>query len=306
MEGYHKSVLLDEVLEYLAVESGKWYIDCTLGDGGHSLEILRLEGKVIGIDTDQEALERTRERFKKLGIEQKDFKLIKGNFRDLKNLIQSAFGRDEQTDTDQIEIAGILFDFGVSSLQLMSPERGFSFTQIGPLDMRMDKSLGVTAADLLNALNKGELYELFNKMGEERLARPLAEAVIRSREIKQFENTKQLADLVADIYRRFKVNPGKIHPATKVFQALRIAVNDELGVIQDALPQALEIVKEEGRVIAISFHSLEDRIVKQTFNDWEEKGLGKVLTDKVVTPTEEEIEKNPRSRSAKLRAFKKT
>ncbi|MBI2600904.1 16S rRNA (cytosine(1402)-N(4))-methyltransferase RsmH [Candidatus Daviesbacteria bacterium] len=298
MEGYHKSVLLSEVLEYLEVKQGRWYVDCTLGDGGHSLGILKRGGKIIGIDTDQEALDRASGRFKQEGIEQDNFKLVKGNFRDLKQILK-------QTDTDQIILAGILFDFGVSSLQLESPERGFSFNSEGPLDMRMDKNLAVTAADLVNGLNKGELYELFSKLGEERFARPLAEAIVGTRAITKFNTTKQLADLVTGVYRRFGIKNTKIHPATKVFQALRMAVNDELGVIRDGLGQVSEVIGSSGRIVTISFHSLEDRIVKNTFKEWQEQGLGQIVIKRPVVPNEDEVIKNPRSRSAKLRAFEK-
>lgn len=288
---YHQPVLLKEVLKGLEVKPGKWYIDATLGDGGHTLGILKQGGKVLSIDVDPKAIERAKDRLQGEGFGEEDFRIVKCNFRELDKLIQT-----------ETKFSGVLFDFGVSSLQLDSPERGFSFGKEGPLDMRLDPNLSVKALDLLKGLNKGELYELFSKLGEEKLARPVAESIISSREL--INTTKDLAELVANVYRRFGIKNQQVHPATRVFQALRIAVNDELNVIKEGLPKALNIV-EKGRVVAISFHSLEDRIVKNLFKEWEDQGLGQILTKKPIVPTDEEIERNPRSRSAKLRIFKK-
>ncbi len=295
MEGYHDPVLLREVLEALGVQPGKWYLDCTLGDGGHSLEILRQGGKVVGIDVDPQSLERAGKRLKGAGYSNQDFILIKGNFRDLKNLIFS------QTDTVESKFAGAIFDLGVSSLQLESPERGFSFTKMGPLDMRMDPTLQVRALDLVNALSRKELYELFTNLGEETYAWAMANVVVRTREVKPFTTTVQLAELVERVAGRRE----KIHPATRVFQALRIAVNDELGAIEEGLNQIIDLLEKNGHIVVISFHSLEDRIVKNTFREWADKGLGKILTKKPLLPGEAEITKNPRSRSAKMRVFQR-
>lgn len=290
---HHEPVLLREVLENLNIQTGKWYLDCTLGDGGHSIGILKRGGNVVGLDVDPEALERARERLEELGgIEELGrYELIQGNFRDLKILVGKR------------KFAGVLFDLGASSLQFQDPARGFSFVNEGPLDMRMDPSLEVKALDLINALNKGELYELFNKLGEEKFARRIVDALVRAREMKGIRTTKDLADLVVQVYRQAGIKKSKIHPATRIFQALRIAVNDELNALQEALPQALELLEKNGKILVISFHSLEDRIVKNQFKDWETKGFGKVATKKTIVPSDFEINNNPRSRSAKLRVF---
>jgi 16S rRNA (cytosine1402-N4)-methyltransferase len=298
--GYHNPVLLNEVLEFLGNSDG-WIIDATLGDGGYDVEILKKGGRIIGLDVDPQALERAKSRFKNLGFSEDNFVLKQGNFRDLKELIS-------QTDTENKKIKAIIFDLGVSSLQLDHPERGFSFGKDGPLDMRMDPNLGVTAADLVNTLTKEDLNELFQKLGEERLARRFAEAVVSAR-IKLgndmgvgFRTTKQLADVIE---KAAGGKHGKIHPATRVFQALRIAVNDELHALQETLPQSVDLLDKNGNLLVISFHSLEDRIVKNQFKLWEKSGLGTVLIKKPLGANEEEIRKNPRSRSAKLRVFKK-
>lgn len=290
---YHETVLLQETLKALDVKPGNWYLDSTLGDGGLSLGILKLGGFVVGLDVDPEALERAKERVRDAVYSEKDFVLIRGNFRDIDNL---------QTETG-LKFKGVIFDLGVSSLQLESPERGFSFKYEGPLDMRMDPELGVRAIDLLNALSRKELHELFTNYGGEKLAGPLADALVLSRQV--IKSTKDLADLVEKVYRRFGVKSRKIHPATRVFQALRIVVNNELGNLQEALPKALEVTEKNGNIIVISFHSLEDRIVKDVFKNWQSMGLG-VALKKPIVPGQKEIEENPRSRSAKLRVFKKT
>lgn len=297
MDVVHKPVLLREATDALGVVPGGWYIDATLGLGGHTLEVLRRGGNIVGIDVDPEALEVARKRFEESGIDEKRFVLVKGNFRDIKNLLPAS--RGEQTDT---KFKGILFDLGVSSLQLDTPERGFSFGKVGPLDMRMDPNLSVLAKDLLKGLNKGELYELFTKLGEEKLARAVARALVRAGEI---DSTTDLAALVERVYRQHGVKRTKVHPATRVFQALRVAVNDELNAFKEALPQALNLINKNGHIVVISFHSLEDRITKNSFREWEDQGFGQVLTKKPLSPSQQEILRNPRSRSAKLRVFEK-
>lgn len=300
MERYHKSVLLDEVMGALNPPAGgrdAWYLDCTLGDGGHTIEIIKRGGKVVCIDVDPQALLRVQRRFETEEIDRNKWKLIVGNFRDLKNLIQ------KQTDTANLKFAGAIFDLGVSSLQLETPQRGFSFMHEGPLDMRMDPTLGVKALDLINAGGRKELNELFKRLGEEKYSKRLADALVRTREIGgRVETTKDLVRLVERVTGK---NVGKIHPATRVFQALRIAVNDELAVLQEGLDQVIDLIEINGRIVVISFHSLEDRIVKSTFRDWEKEGLGQILTDKPIVPSAKEIFENPRSRSAKMRVFKK-
>ena len=294
MEGYHKSVLVEKIVDALVPPGGGMrnalVLDATLGDGGHSIEILKREGKVVAIDVDPQALARAHQRFEDLGINKERYKLVLGNFRNLNSLTKTS-----------LEFDGVLFDLGVSSLQLDSPLRGFSFSKSGPLDMRMDPALGVKALDLVNGLNKGELNELFIKLGEEKHSRKLADAVVFARGVGKIETTLQLADIIEKTVGR----KGKIHPATKVFQALRMAVNDEPGALEEALPQGFGKLKGGGKILIISFHSLEDRIVKNTFKKWEEEGLGKIETDKPIVPNPEEVFENPRSRSAKLRIFKK-
>ncbi len=303
MQGYHRSVLLGEAVEALRVKKGKWYLDCTLGDGGHSLEILRQGGKVVGIDVDPEALERAKERLEDLGFLGNTV-LVQGNFRDIKNLIK-------QTDTVESKFDGAVFDLGVSSLQLETPQRGFSFGKLGPLDMRMDPTLSVQALDLLNGLSRKELYELFYSLGEEKYSKRLADTLVRAREVKkvtgdrlQGTGIRTTEDLARIIEKTVGGRKEKIHPATRVFQALRIAVNDELGALKEGLEDVADLIKKDGRVIVISFHSLEDRIVKNTFRQWALAGVGEVLTKKPIVPTDVEIGRNPRSRSAKMRVFK--
>lgn len=293
----HKPVLLKEVLDFLDVQSRSWYLDATIGSGGHALGILQRGGKIVGIDVDSLALERAEKRLKNSGFGIRRYKLIKGNFRNLLELTKNGF--------ETTKFAGVLFDLGVSSLQFEDKDQGFSFRLEAPLDMRMDQNLQVRALDLINGLNKGELYELFTKLGEEKFARGIVDALVSAREVNPTVTTKDLAELVARVYRNHGFWKRRIHPATKVFQALRIAVNDELGAIKESLPQALDLAAKGGKILAISFHSLEDRIVKNTFRQWQRGELGEIITKKPMIPSEMEIVENPRSRSAKLRVFQK-
>ena len=290
MEGYHDSVLLKEVIEALNIKDA-WYLDLTLGDGGHSLEVIKKGGKVVGIDVDPQAILRVRDRFEKLSIDKDKFTLIQSNFRDIENLEPPMGARSK--------FAGAIFDLGVSSLQLETGERGFSFNKDGPLDMRMDPNLGIQALDLVNNLSGKELYELFKNLGEEKYSKRLANIIVSSREVKSFSSTLELAGVLEKAVGRRE----KIHPATRVFQALRIMVNDELNALEEGLEKIKERIEKNGRIVIISFHSLEDRIVKHAFKKWQESGLGKVVTEKPVIPSEEEISANPRSRSAKIRVF---
>jgi 16S rRNA (cytosine1402-N4)-methyltransferase len=290
MDEFHRTVMLSEVLDYLEIKKDEWYLDGTMGDGGHSLGILQAGGRVIGIDQDPEALDRAKARLERAGFnEGTDFRFFLGNFRNLDQLVP-----------ENVVLNGVVLDLGVSTLQLKSSERGFSFALTGKLDMRMDPSLGVTAADLVNVLNKGELYELFKNYGEERFARRIAEAVVGARPITQ---TTELAQIIEKNTPRGK--PGDIHPATQVFQALRIAVNDELGSLKEALPKVLTRLNNKGRLVIITFHSLEDRIVKNTFKDFESRNLGAIITPKPIDVSPEEVRENIRSRSAKIRVFEK-
>ncbi len=300
MSEFHTPVLLKEVLEYLKVKKGEKYIDATVGGGGHAEAILKLGGEILGIDCDPEAIKAAREHLSQacpsarvssgdLGGQCASWRLAQGNFSQLGGMAKRQ-GFDP--------VAGILFDLGVSSHQLENLERGFSFQSDAPLDMRMDPSLSVTAADLINGLNKGELNELFSQLAQEKHSRRLADALVSARRVKPVRTGRELADLAIKTLGR----KGKLHPATRIFQALRIAVNDELNNLKKALPQAVELLKPEGRLVVISFHSGEDRIAKQFFKGEEKL---RVLTKKPVRPTEEEIKVNPRSRSAKLRAGEK-
>lgn len=294
MNSYHVSVLLQEVVDFLGVQKGAKYIDATLGGGGHSFEILERGGKVLGLDVDQEALNFVEKKIKDQRSKiktNKEIVLVRGNFRDIKNIARSN-GFDK--------VAGIVFDLGVSSHQLESGERGFSYMLEGPLDMRMDKELQVKAQDLVNILTKGELYELFNKLGEERFAGSISGSIVSSRRVSPIRTTTQLLEII-----KKAVPKSNLDTASRVYQALRIAVNDELTNLRNALPQAFNLLDEGGKIAVISFHSLEDRIVKNQFVNWREKGLGVILTKKPVRPGAEEIMKNKRSRSAKLRVFKK-
>lgn len=291
---YHTPVLLQETVESLQIRKGAKYIDATLGGGGHTEEILKRGGIVLGIDVDEDALH-----FVKNRIQDAKLICVQGNFRDIDSIAKE-HGFEH--------VAGVLFDFGVSSFQLDRAEKGFSFTKSGPLDMRMDKSLSFTAKDLVNGLTRAELQELFVRLGEERNAKNIASEIVRDREESQIETTDQL---VRVIEKAFGVTNEMISPkrraqmCMRVFQALRIGVNDELGVIRDALPKALELLDKNGRLVVISFHSLEDRIVKQTFVDFEKRGRGKIITKKPVITGEDEARSNRRSRSAKLRVIEK-
>ncbi len=319
----HTPVLLAETIEGLRVLPGAAYIDGTLGGGGHTTALLAAgAGRVLGIDRDPEALAAARRR---LEDEHERVTLVHGNFRAIATLAQRhGFGR----------VAGILLDIGVSSYQLDTSERGFSFGAPGPLDMRMDPTAGTTAADLVNTLPEAELAELIYRWGEERAARRIARRIVERRRTASITSTEELAEMVK---RAVGGKATRIHPATRTFQALRIAVNDELRALEEALPAAIELLEPGGRLAVITFHSLEDRIVKQfmqresaicllpprTFAEacphLTEKGMGpraciylaqrdcdyaphlNPVRSKAVTASEAETRANPRSRSAKLR-----
>ena len=286
MNNFHKPVLLKETIEGLRVKKNKKYIDATLGGGGHSFEILRLGGIVLGIDVDKEAIEHIEKNKKP-----EKLTITRGNFRDIDKIASlNNFGPPANG------AAGIIFDLGVSSHQIDKPERGFSFQNEGPLDMRMDQELRVRALDLIKILTKGELCEIFTKFGEESRAWEISDAIVRTRSMNPIETTGNLAKIVFKTAGQSK----------RVFQALRIVVNDELNSIMQALPKALALLEKNGRLCVISFHSLEDRIVKRKFIEFEEKGMGKIITEKPIVSSIEELRANKRARSAKLRIYEKT
>jgi len=307
MGKFHRPVLLQKSIHYLNIQKGEKYIDATVGGGGHSEAILKKGGEVLGIDCDPEAIKAarrhlsqacpTRQSFgKNLGGSDVSWRLAQGNFEHL-GQIAKKYGFDRVT--------GVLFDLGVSAYQLETPERGFAFSLKGPLDMRMDPGLSVTAADLVNGLSKGELNELFSRLGQEKYSRRIAAAIFSARRVRPIRTTNQLADLIVSVYGRSRKKRQRLHPATQVFLALRVVVNDELNNLKKALPQAIELLKPKGRLVLISFHSGEDRIVKQFFKNKEKQGRLRIITKKPIRPTIEERKENLHSRSAKLRAAEK-
>ena len=283
-----------EVLFWLAREDRRAYLDCTVGYSGHAEKLLEASGsdsRLIGLDRDASAIAASRERLARFGDR---VLLIHGHFVDLKQHLAA-------NGIDQVD--GILFDFGVSSTQLEEPARGFSFQGDGPLDMRMDQSVSGTAADLINRWPEAQLADTIFQFGEERFSRRIARAIVHARERHPLSTTKELVTVIEEAvpvnYRH-----GRIHCATRTFQAFRIAVNQELDCLEPALRDAVDVLTPGGRLCGISFHSLEDRIVKHTFRALSGKDNPSlmVLTKKPQIPTREESERNPRSRSAKLRA----
>jgi len=297
MNSFHTPVLLKEVIDFLRVKKGSKYIDATLGGGGHSEKILELGGIVLGIDQDEDAIEYVKNQKSEIK-NRNNLTLARGNFKEIDKIAHSkSFDK----------VFGILFDLGVSSFQLENPERGFSYLKEGPLDMRMDKKLKVQAADLLNILTKGELDELFFKLGEERNARIISDAIVRARGIKSIRTTEDLVSVIQESLGK-KGRTSALERrliAKRIFQALRIAVNDELNNLREALPDAYTLLDGRGRLVVIGFHSLEDRIVKNTFKEFESRNMGKIITKKPIVPNFLEIKNNSRSKSAKLRVFEK-
>lgn len=291
----HKPVLLNEVFQLLALKPGMTVLDGTVGSGGHAEAILQAigpSGHLIGLDRDPEAIQRTRERLKTVS---RNVTLLHSNFSRIHQALSSLNIR---------KVNAVLLDIGISSEQLDEPKRGFSFTRDGPLDMRMDQSAGPSAADLIAGAAAEELASMFREYGEERFAKKIAHAIVRERAKKSVTTTAELANIIAGVTpARFRF--GRIHPATRVFQALRIAVNQELRALDEALPQAFDALAPLGRLAVISFHSLEDRRVKQFFVGKKQSGEGKILTKKPVQAAPEELRENPRARSAKLRVIER-
>jgi len=284
--------MVRQVLYWLAPKEGDVYVDCTIGTGGHSSAILeKARGRItlVGIDQDEETLKVAKETLKKY---QSHIILVKANFKHLPQILKEKKIK---------EVGGILYDLGLSSFQLKSRERGFSFRYSAPLDMRVDRSQKITAAHLVNNLSAAELEDIFLKLGEERWARRVAEFIVRQRQKSSLKTTWDLVEVARKAIPAEVRKKRRIHFATKIFQALRIKVNQELENIKIALPLNFELLRPGGRVCVISYHSLEDRIVKREFSQVEKNRL-KILTKKVVKPSSNEILANPSARSARLRA----
>jgi len=283
----HIPVLLGEAIRWLRIEPDGVYADCTLGSGGYAEAILErlTTGRLIAIDWDPEAIERARERLRRHGEKVRFSRASYGTLWE----VLAEFGVSQ--------IQGIVADLGVSREQLTDAGRGFSFATDGPLDMRMASDHSVTAARIVNHYGEKPLAELIYELGEERRSRRIARAIVRARPL---AGTKHLADVIERAAPR--TYRQRIHPATQTFQALRIAVNDELGELGKLLEQAPRLLAPGGRLVFVSFHSLEDRMVKRAFQDGARQGSLKILTKHVVRPDEEEVRNNPASRSARLRA----
>lgn len=305
----HITVLLREAVDLLAPRAGGVYVDGTMGGGGHAEEILKRsapDGILIGMDHDAEAVARCRERLSPYGGRAL---LRRANYRDITAVL---------ADLGYPAVDGVLIDLGVSWFQVKTPERGFSFMLDGPLDMRMDTSSPLTAADLVNTLSREELVRIIREYGEERKAGAIARAIEKARARGPITSTVQLAGIVSSVFPPYP--PRRIHPATLTFQALRIAVNDEMGSLREGLGHVLKALKPGGRCVVISFHSLEDRIVKQTFVQEArgcvcppkmpvcmcgQKPRFRIITRKPIVPGPDEAGRNPAARSAKLRAAEK-
>ncbi len=289
----HTPVMVKEVMEGLKCEPGKIYVDGTIGGGGHSLEILKKtspDGQVIGIDLDPQAVYLASRRLR-------DFKdrihIFQGNFKNLDKILKEVHIQ---------KVNGIFLDLGLSSYQLESG-RGFSFMRDEPLDMRMGEA-GVTAYDLINHISLLELQNILRQYGEERWADRIAKCIDRERRVKSITTTKELAHIAGNAIS-FKHRPKRIHPATKTFQAIRIAVNHELENVETFIGKGINLLKQNGRICIMSYHSLEDRIVKRGFRAGKEEKRLCVITPKPITPSREELHLNPRARSAKLRVAEK-
>jgi 16S rRNA (cytosine1402-N4)-methyltransferase len=292
---YHSPVMVEKVVDFLQCRSDRLYIDATVGGSGHSQAILNASkpsGKLLCIDRDPDAVNTARECLSKFGDR---VQILHGAFSKIRDLLSE----------QHISCAdGILLDLGVSSYQLDTPSRGFGFKISGILDMRMDQSSGRSAADVLQDIDESELSQLIFDFGEERYARRIAHSIVTRRKRAPIETTDDLADVVLSAIPAAK-RRGRIHPATRTFQALRIYVNDELGELKKFLDVAPLLLCPGGRLVIMSYHSLEDRFVKRAFRMWKAGGGYQVITKKIVTPSEEEQRENPRSRSAKLRVLER-
>ena len=291
----HIPVLQKEVIEYLDPKPNENFIDCTIDGGGHTAAILEKispQGKVLGIDLDPELLKAAEIKNQKAKIKNRLI-LVNDNFSNLKSIVARERFRP---------IQGILFDLGMSSWHLEESKRGFSFQREEPLDMRYNTEFSIlTAEKIVNEYSPKEIEKILKEYGEERFSGEIVNQIIKERKLKPIKTTFDLNEIIKKAVPK-NYERGRIHPATRTFQALRIAVNNEIENFENALPQALEILKEGGRLAVISFHSLEDRIIKNFLKDSNQQNLIKILTKKPIKPTEQEIQTNKRSRSAKLRA----
>ena len=307
----HKSVLLNEIIKNLSIKEDGTYVDATLGGAGHALEVCRHlseKGHFIGIDQDEDAIESSKLRLKDY-MDRVD--IVKSNYANIKNIL-------EALNIDKVD--GIYIDLGVSSYQLDNAERGFSYRFDSALDMRMDKSLEITAQDIVNDYSEQELYRVIKNYGEDIFAKNIAKHIVIARKEKRIETGFELVEIIKRaIPKKFQITSG--HPAKRTFQAIRIELNKELEVLENSLETMIDLLKPNGRLLVISFHSLEDRIVKNIFKRCENpctcpknfpvcvcgnKSKGKVLMRKPILPSKEESEANPRAKSAKLRIFVKT
>lgn len=293
MNEFHVPVLLAEVIENLKVAIDKKYIDATIGGGGHALEIVKHGGVVLGIDQDQEALDQVITVIPETYRDK--IKLVNGNFTNLQSIARK---------NNFCRVSGILFDLGVSSHQLGKPSRGFSFKTPGPIDMRMDQQQKSSAFEFINYGSQNEIVNALIKYGEEPLAFEISTKIVKTRGKGKITQTDQLSQLVKEVYRE-KRKQTSIHPATRTFQAIRIWVNQELEVLKSGLDQALNLLDKNGRLLVISYHSLEDRITKLLFNKAHLTDKFKIITRKPILASFEEIRINHRARSAKLRVIEK-
>ena len=310
VEFKHVSIMVDEVIENLDIKSDGIYVDGTLGGAGHAWHICKRlgeKGRFIGIDQDAAAIEASKKRLAEFGDR---VQVVRSNYCHMKDLLW-------QMEIDKVD--GILLDLGVSSYQFDNAARGFSYREDAPLDMRMDQRQELTARDIVNTYSESELYRIIRDFGEDRFAKNIAKHICQARAKKPIETTFELTEVIKGaIPMKIRATGG--HPAKKTFQAIRIELNQELAVLQDSLNDMIDLLNENGRICIITFHSLEDRIVKTIFKKNENpcvcppnfpvcmcgrKSKGKVITRKPIIPSEKEMEENPRSKSAKLRVFMK-
>jgi len=291
---FHTPVLVDEVVGFLPATKSSWVVDATAGGGGHTGELLRTGRKVLAIDQDAEAVNELKRQFG-TELEKRQLKIAHGNFAHLLSIIKA----------NKVEsVAAVLFDLGLSTFQIKRSGRGFSFQSDEALDMRMNTEAAETAKDLLNQASQEELTGILLRFGEERLAAQIAEKIVKVRRQKTIETTEELTRLVNEVYEEVGIH-SLISPATRTFQAIRIYINDELKVLRDALPQAFESLDRNGRLLVISFHSLEDRIVKQYFQSQVVLGKARLVNKKPMIAGEGEVKSNRSARSAKLRVLTK-